>query len=292
VDDERARAASVVAVAADIAADVQPVLEADGFSVVVVEDVDDVAVRGEGAPVAAVVGWPVQRVGLGELGVPVVVRVPDDEVEAAVVDAMRRGAHDVVRASATAGEVVLRVRAAERTALVLRQLQARAQVDPLTALGNRRYVDEHLDIMSAMARRQRSPFSLLLIDVDRVRRINEEHGHAAGDAVLIEVSQRIVAGLRAEDVAGRWSGEEFVVLLPHTALDGAWRLAERIRASVCDEPVDLGGGNDVMVTVSVGCAEGIGDDVEDHLRRAQAAVDEAKAEGRNKVVADTSPVPG
>jgi two-component system cell cycle response regulator len=157
-------------------------------------------------------------------------------------------------------------------------------------LANRRHLDEHLEVVSAMARRQRAIFSLLLIDVDRTRRINDDHGHTAGDLVLRDVSQRIVAALRTEDIAGRWHGEEFVVLLPHTELDGAWRLAERIRASVCDEPVDLGDGKDVMVSVSIGCAEGFGDDLEDHLRRAHAAVDEAKAAGRNKVIADTSPV--
>jgi two-component system cell cycle response regulator len=143
-------------------------------------------------------------------------------------------------------------------------------------------------MMAAMARRQRSTFSMLLIDVDRTRRINDEHGHDAGDAVLVAVARRIEAALRAEDVAGRWHWEEFIVLLPHTDLDGAWRLADRIRAAVCDEPVDLGDGRDVLVTVSVGCAEGFGDDVDDHLRRTQAAVDEAKAAGRNRAVADTA----
>jgi len=196
----------------------------------------------------------------------------------------------VVLTTASPAEVLARVRAAEQTATSLRELQALSRTDELTGLANRRRLDEHLEIMSAMARRQKSLFSLLLIDVDRTRRINDEHGHDAGDAVLADVARRIVAGLRTEDVAGRWHGEEFVVLLPHTELDGAWRLAERIRASVCDEPVDLGEGRDVMVTVSIGCAEGFGDDLHDHLRRAQAAVDEAKAAGRNKVVADTSPV--
>ncbi len=137
----------------------------------------------------------------------------------------------------------------------------------------------------SMARRLRTPFSLLMIDVDRARRINEDFGHNAGDAVLAEVARRIASGLRSEDVAGRWSGEEFLVTLPHTPLDGAWRLADRIRAAVCDAPISLGGGDDVMVTVSVGCAEGSGDDIEHQLNRAQTALDEAKSAGRNRVVA-------
>ena len=281
-----------MAVVAD-AADASGVLRAAGFTIVEVEGVDDVEVHGERAPVAVVVRWPVRFVGLRELGIPVLALVDvGPDVEALIDDAVQRGAHDVVLATATPAELVARVRAAERTATGMRELKALSRADDLTGLGNRRHLDEHLEMMSAMARRQRSTFSLLLIDVDRTRRINDDHGHAAGDAVLVDVARRIVAALRMEDVAGRWHGEEFIVLLPHTDLDGAWRLADRIRASVCDEPVDLGDGTDVLVTVSIGCAEGLGDDVEDHLRRAQAALDGAKAAGRNKVVADTSPVPG
>lgn len=266
-----------------------------GFVVVPVAGVDDVEVHGEAAPVAVLVRWPVRHVGLGELGVPVLAIVDasddTDELAASIADAVLRGAHDVVLSSASPAELVARLRAAERTAVGMRELQSLSRTDELTGLSNRRHIDEHLEMMSAMARRQRSVFSLLLIDLDRTRRVNDEHGVKAGDLVLADIARRIVVALRTEDVAGRWHGEEFIVLLPHTELDGAWRLAERIRASVCDEPIDLGDGRDVLVTVSIGCAEGFGDDLHDHLRRAQAAVDEAKAAGRNKVVADTTPVP-
>ena len=270
---------------------VADVLRGAGFTVVVAPTIDAVEVHGESPPVAALVPWPVRHVGLGELGVPVLAVIDhgdDHDVEASIDDAVQRGAHDVLLATASPAEVVARVRGAERTARGLRELQELSRTDELTGLSNRRHLEDHLEMVAAMARRQRSTFSLLLIDVDRARRINDEHGHAAGDAALVAVAERIVAALRTEDVAGRWHGEEFIVLLPHTELDGAWRLAERIRASVCDEPVDLEDGGDVIVTVSIGCAEGFGDDLVDHLRRAQAAVDDAKAAGRNKVVADTS----
>ena len=272
---------------------VAPALRDAGYGIVEVGDVDDVQVQGEGTPVAVIVRWPVRQVALGELGVPVLAVIGEehDDVEEAIEEAVHRGVHDVVLSSATASELVARVRAAERLLTGVRDLQARSRTDDLTGLPNRRHLDEHLQHLAAMARRQRSMFSLLLLDVDRMRRINDDHGHAAGDAVLAEIARRTTAALRTEDVAGRWHGEEFVVLLPHTEIDGAWRLAERIRASVCDSPVDLGDGRDLLVTVSIGCAEGFGDDRDDHLRRAQAAVDEAKAAGRNKVVADTSPVP-
>jgi diguanylate cyclase (GGDEF)-like protein len=270
---------------------------AAGFDVVRVASVDEVEVPGAGAPVAVVVRWPVRHVGLGELGIPLVALIaaeaaPGAEVEATISDALERGAHDVVLSTASATELGARLQAAERTAYAWRELNALSRTDPLTGLSNRHHLDEHLHMVSSLARRQRSVFSLLMIDIDRTRRINDTHGHGSGDVVLAEVARRIVAGLRGEDVAGRWSGEEFVVLLPHTELDGAWRLADRIRGAVCDEPVDLGDSRDVMVTVSVGCAEGFGDDLDDHLRRAHDALDEAKAAGRNKVVADTSPVLG
>ena len=270
---------------------VADVLRDAGYTVVEIPSVSDVDVQGESSLVAVFLRWPVRHVGLGELGIPVLALIDaEGDVDTDIADAQLRGAHDVVLTSASDGEVVARVRAAERTAAGMRHLFLRSKVDELTGLANRRHMDEHLEMMSAMARRQRSSFSLLLIDVDRTRRVNDEYGERAGDTVLAEVAHRIVVALRTEDVAGRWHGEEFVVLLPHTELDGAWRLADRIRASVCDAPIDLGDGRDVMVTVSIGVAEAFGDDADDHLRRAQAAVDEAKAAGRNKVVADTSPV--
>lgn len=272
------------------------VLSDAGFLVGQVGSLEEVEVHGEGAPVVVVARWPVRHVGIAELGIPVLALIDPSgsgaDVEATIADAVERGAHDVVLTTSSPAEILARVRAAQRTASQTRELQARSRIDELTGLPNRRQLDEHLEILSATTRRQHSTFSLLLIDVDRTRRINDQHGYPAGDAVLVGISRRIGAALRTDDVAGRWHGDEFVVALPHTDLDGAWVLAERIRASVCDEPIPLGEDADVLVTVSIGCAEGTGADLEGHLRRAQAAVDEAQEAGRNKVVADTTPVLG
>jgi two-component system cell cycle response regulator len=262
-------------------------IEAADYPVVAVPGVDAVEVRGEGAPVAVLVRWPIRHVGLGELGVPVIAIVgPDDDQ--GMLEALERGVHDVLLTTASDAEIVARVAAAARLARSMRDLVELARTDDLTGLSNRRHLDEHLTMVSSLARRQRSVFSLLMIDIDRTRRVNDSYGLPSGDVVVAEVAHRVQAKLRGEDVAGRWAGEEFVVLLPHTELDGAWRLADRIRASVCEEPIDLGDGLDVMVTVSIGCAEGYGDDLQDHLRRASAALEEAKAAGRNKAVADTA----
>jgi diguanylate cyclase (GGDEF)-like protein len=169
-----------------------------------------------------------------------------------------------------------------------RQLAELARTDQLTGLSNRRHLDEHLDMVASGARRLRAASSLLLVDVDHLRRVNESYGLAAGDAVLRTVAERLASALRGEDMAGRWGDEELLAILPHTPIDGAWRLAERVRQSVCDGPVKLPTGEEIVVTVSVGVAEGLGDDIDDQLRRTDAALAEAKAAGRNRVVADTS----
>jgi diguanylate cyclase (GGDEF)-like protein len=279
--------ATVAVVGLTSSDEVVGVLERAGYRVVERTSVADVDVRGPSAHVAVLARWPVRHVGLGELGIPVVAWIDETGVdgERDIAEAGQRGAFDVLRPSSTAAEVVSRLRAAERHAGLAADLAELARTDEQTGLANRRHLDEHLQMVASMARRQRTLFSLLMIDVDRTRRVNDEHGHSAGDLVIAEVARRIQALLRAEDVAGRWAGEEFVVVLPHTEIDGAWHLADRIRATVCDSPIDLGDDRDVLVTVSIGCAEGYGDDLDDHVRRATSALDEAKAAGRNKAVA-------
>jgi diguanylate cyclase (GGDEF)-like protein len=214
-----------------------------------------------------------------------VVVVIEGDDPAAIDDAIRRGAYDVLRRPVVPAEVGARLRAAARLVEARRAAREAARTDELTGLVTRRHLDDHLEMMASMARRLRAPFSILLVDVDRTRRINDEHGHAAGDAVVAEAARRLMHGLRSEDVAGRWGGDEFLVLLPHTPVDGAWRLADRVRAAVSDDPIQFGRGADAVVTVSIGCADGFGDDVEGQLRRAAQARDEAKQAGRNKVVA-------
>lgn len=270
--------------AVGLPADIAEAVTAAGYDVVPVASFDEVVVDRTPRPVAAVVAGEIRHIGLAELGVPVLVVVDTDDAPS-IEDAMVRGAHDVVRRPVLAAEVAARLRAAERLGQAQQAAREAARVDELTGLATRRHLDEHLEMMSSMARRLRTPFSVLLVDIDQARRVNDAHGHAAGDAVVAEVARRVAAGLRSEDIAARWGGDEFLVLLPHTPVDGAWRLADRIRLSVSDDPVLLGGDADVVVTVSVGCADGHGDDVEDQLRRAAAALDEAKHAGRNRVIA-------
>jgi two-component system, cell cycle response regulator len=138
---------------------------------------------------------------------------------------------------------------------------------------------------------------LLMLDIDYFKRVNDTHGHVAGDAVLRDVAGRIQRNVRGFDLVARYGGEEFVVVMPDTGLPVATMVAERLRNMVADKPVALGdGGGDVSVTVSIGIAvarEG-GDTAAQLLQRADKALYGAKASGRNCVyssVVEALPIP-
>ena len=205
-----------------------------------------------------------------------------------VVDALRLGAHDYLRKPFDHAELIARVTAAARVKALHDELQRRAdeldrvsRTDTLTGLYNRRHLDEHLRSMVSGAKRRKQWLAVLMVDVDHFKNVNDTLGHAAGDEVLCEVARRLTRGLRAEDVAGRWGGEEFLVLLPQTDLDGALVAAERLRSLIAGGPVRLADGT-VPVTVSVGCASGLGPEGEDLVQRADAALYDAKEAGRNR----------
>jgi diguanylate cyclase (GGDEF)-like protein len=162
-----------------------------------------------------------------------------------------------------------------------------AATDPLTGTFNRRTFLELAEKEIARSRRADSALSLVLLDLDHFKRINDQHGHIVGDSVLIKFTRIVQTCLRREDLLVRYGGEEFCVLLPDVALDGAVALAERIRVSV--ERTSFGpGANPVKVTVSAGVAR-LGredsDDIAHLLKRADEAMYGAKAAGRNQVMA-------
>lgn len=157
--------------------------------------------------------------------------------------------------------------------------------DSLTGLRNRRYADEVLAIEVLRARRYRSPLCVLLADVDHFKRVNDEHGHAAGDGVLRGVADRLRETLRVTDVGARWGGEEFLVILAQNDADGAGLVGERWRRAVAGAGFPLPDGREVSVTLSVGVASfapGIGTGPE-LVAEADAALYAAKQAGRNRV---------
>lgn len=168
--------------------------------------------------------------------------------------------------------------------------------DVLTGWNNRRYLAVRLVEELARARRDRTRLVCLMLDVDHFKRVNDTYGHAAGDAVLRELAQRIESQVRASDVAARYGGEEFVVLLPDTNVDAAQRLAERIRAAIAGSPVALPNGEPITITASIGIAEvapaqadrdlkTLGDSL---IARADVALYAAKSAGRDRVMVEAA----
>ncbi|MFM6988265.1 MAG: GGDEF domain-containing protein [Arenimonas sp.] len=170
----------------------------------------------------------------------------------------------------------------ERAAAQQRELAAR---DPLTGIANRRALMEALRHHVALAARRQAPLSVLMIDIDFFKQVNDRHGHMAGDAVLCAVAERIGQRLRAQDVLGRYGGEEFMILLPHTDADGAVRLAEDVRWHIEQTPIAFAGA-EISITLSIGVHSRVppeGHDAGDAmLAAADRALYAAKASGRNR----------
>lgn len=160
---------------------------------------------------------------------------------------------------------------------VLEHLAAR---DELTGLSNRRTLDETLALEVARAERYDRPLSIIMLDIDRFKAVNDTHGHPAGDSVLIETAERLRASLRISDIPGRWGGEEFMIICPETGLDTAAQLAERLRQKY-ETTAFSGVGS---LTASFGVAtHRKGRLAKDILRSADEALYRAKQAGRNQV---------
>lgn len=165
------------------------------------------------------------------------------------------------------------------------QLELLSRSDPLTGLFNRRHLQERLDELASMMRRRHGELAVLAIDIDRFKEINDKYGHHIGDLVIRTVGHRLRRHSRAEDVVGRWGGEEFLVVCPFTGLDGVRVLGERLRSCVSGTGVQLPGSLVVPVTMSVGAACGTADGIGELLHRADNAMHAAKAAGRDRLVA-------
>jgi two-component system cell cycle response regulator len=163
-----------------------------------------------------------------------------------------------------------------------------AVTDGLTGLHNRRYLDSHLETLFKRAVGRDRPLSLMIADLDRFKSINDAYGHDGGDDVLREFAKRLRRNVRGIDLACRYGGEEFVVVMPDTDGQAAEMVAERIRAEIERTPFTVGrDGATINVTVSVGvsCVRHPPDTVAALIKRADMALYEAKTGGRNRVVA-------
>ncbi len=167
------------------------------------------------------------------------------------------------------------------------EIQRLAITDSLTGLYNRRYFFAAAQREQERARRYKRPLSVIMMDVDHFKQVNDTHGHAAGDLVLQSVAHKCKSNLRETDILGRYGGEEFVALLPETQSAGASQVAERLREEIACTQVEVPAGP-IVCTISIGVAaleDGCGATLEQLLGWADSALYEAKNSGRNRTVA-------
>ena len=173
-------------------------------------------------------------------------------------------------------EIIERVRAEQA-------LEVAAMTDPLTGLLNRRATWEHFKHEVFRFQRTGDPFVILLADLDFFKRINDTDGHDAGDKILIEVGRRLEKIVRGQDIISRWGGEEFLILLPETAIDGGMVLAEKIRANIEREPFIVDG-KKIPLTLSIGVSVFSSDKtIEECIKSADEALYRAKNSGKNRI---------
>jgi two-component system cell cycle response regulator len=166
-----------------------------------------------------------------------------------------------------------------------------AVTDGLTGLHNRRYMESHLATLAEQALLRGKSLALMMLDIDYFKSINDSYGHDAGDDVLREFALRIRKTIRGIDLACRYGGEEFVVVMPEADLHVASMVAERLRRAIAGEPFSVHkGAKRIKVTISIGLSilERKGEPVSDALKRADVALYRAKHDGRNRVVAEAA----
>jgi two-component system cell cycle response regulator len=206
------------------------------------------------------------------------------------------GANDYLVKPIDRNELIARVRTQVRRRRYQDRLRANyerslslALTDSLTGLYNRRYLADHLERSLQRARETGKPVSVVLIDIDHFKQVNDGHGHAVGDEVLRAVAQRVNGNLRNFDMVARLGGEEFVIVMPDTPGEIGYMVAERLRDRVARDPIVTASGK-LNVTISMGVAAYAGGDEtpDDLIKQADAAMYQAKRSGRNRVHAHES----
>ena len=224
-----------------------------------------------------------------------ILAVVDPMERARMVKALELGATDILprpidveELSARAKTQIRRKRYSDFLREKLDYSLEMAVTDALTGLHNRRYMAGQLQALVNRAVHGGSSVAVLLMDIDHFKSVNDSFGHDAGDEVLTEFAVRLATNVRAVDLPCRMGGEEFVVVMPGASLDDAHKVAERIRRDVASAPFRIMGGRESLsITISIGVAatNGAGDTPEQLQKRADEGVYEAKAGGRNKVIA-------
>ena len=224
--------------------------------------------------------------------------VAEPDSNARVARGLEIGVNDYLVRPLEMNELLARVRTQIKRKRYAERLRDNVQMsieaaitDALTGLHNRRYMETHLNSLVEQAASRGKPIAVLLLDIDYFKAINDTHGHDAGDDVLREFALRIRKSIRNIDLACRYGGEEFVIVMPETDTGVAAMVGERLRRSIAGEPFPVQQGMKLLnVTLSIGIAalNGAGDSAPALLKRADQALYRAKRDGRNRVVADAA----
>jgi two-component system cell cycle response regulator len=229
--------------------------------------------------------------------VPILV-VVEIEDNARLLRGLEIGVNDYLVRPIDSNELLARVRTQIRKRRYGARLRDNVQMsmelaltDPLTGLYNRRYMESHVTSLVEQALARGKPLALLVVDIDYFKAVNDMHGHDAGDDVLREFATRVKKSIRGIDLACRYGGEEFVIVMPETDMAVAAIVAERIRRRIAGEPFSIRAGAaalDVTISVGIAALAGVSDTAAAILKRADQALYRAKRDGRNRVVADAA----
>jgi two-component system cell cycle response regulator len=226
-----------------------------------------------------------------------ILAIADADNTARLVRGLEIGVNDYLTRPIDKNELMARVRTQVRKKRYTERLRDNVQMsiemaitDPLTGLYNRRYMESHIGTLVEQAATRGKPLTVLVLDIDYFKSINDTHGHDAGDDVLREFAIRIRKSIRGIDLACRYGGEEFVVVMPETDMAVATVVAERLRRRIASEPFPIQqGARTVDVTISIGLAAlGRDDNAARVIKRADQALYRAKRDGRNRVVPDAA----
>jgi len=227
-----------------------------------------------------------------------ILAITEPDNNARMLRGLEIGVNDFLIRPIDKNELLARARSQVRKRRYTERLRDNVQMsiemaitDALTGLFNRRYMESHLATLIEQAASRGKPLAALIIDIDYFKAINDSHGHDAGDDVLRDFALRIKRSIRGIDLACRYGGEEFVVIMPETDMAVAAMVAERLRRRIAAEPFAIGqGSGHIPVTISIGIAglRGKDDTAANLLKRADQALYRAKRDGRNRVVPDAA----
>jgi two-component system cell cycle response regulator len=227
-----------------------------------------------------------------------ILAIADADNNARLVRGLEIGVNDYLMRPIDKNEMLARVRTQIKKKRYTERLRDNVQAsiemaitDGLTGLFNRRYMETHLTSLAEQAAARGKPMTVMMIDIDYFKSINDGHGHDAGDDVLREFALRIRKSIRNIDLACRYGGEEFVIVMPETDIAVATMVAERIRRRIATEPFPIQHGAvklDVTISIGIATLGASGDDAAAMLKRADTALYRAKRDGRNRVVPEAA----